>query len=834
MMISGMTGIAGASEISASGSTQQVSTEAEAASAEGSGSSEKEKESGKPAEGDSKKNSETEAGTEEKKTESDKTEEEKSEKEKSEEADSENKEENSSDKEENSADTEESSENKEDESKSEASEESGTDADANEAESSASDSASGMTSDSGSQETADDQDQRQEENQAADTGTGTDTQDGKAAINGSVISAEQEEQAVTTEPVGNMLPIKEEKAYLIIDSEDIDPSKVPLKTVFDELMYGDGSKVKIDPNRKAVWAYVKDADGKVIHDEYHEIKEGTTLDLSSISPSKTTYTFEMIVGNGVQLDYDATRYIVRVFIGSYQQDFVKFPLYKTDKNGKRSKVEPKDVVVQGFTGFGESGTMRTYILSEMEEGDQYYVGIESLLDEHPLLNFRAFGLEDFINMSATGQISPGMAEIARGKAGIVNSDMTNPENGFPVKVGTEQAITIPNTLMIYYIDVYPDTGKEEVQTESLKLYHFRVVTDAQSFEDEAFTVADNEMVNVKYSTSSTMLLDDFDVSQNISYWKGFENVTANQVILKKGYPADAEYYYALDAHSLIWEDANEHVVAAYNDWYHTLEEARENGLRDIKDELLPKDSERNGIYGYKANYDRDKGGQGFTVFFDDGTSFRFAIYFEELDPSMEYLMKDYDTAPVIGSQDPWFHMTGLKLDGRELDTYIVENGKSINMDTYYGYGYQTVMVNEVLTEDEIARLVPIFEVGDPDRVEIRLPGSDKELVSGQSQVDFSGKSKSAKDDDIANMVAIIDGHTKNYQVRVISKMSGPKLYVYDDYTDQGGDRFREILLNDYFEEKHDILIANVGDAPLTGLKVRLELDENANHVKLDD
>jgi hypothetical protein len=149
-----------------------------------------------------------------------------------------------------------------------------------------------------------------------------------------------------------------------------------------------------------------------------------------------------------------------------------------------------------------------------------------------------------------------------------------------------------------------------------------------------------------------MLLDDFDVSQNISYWKGFENVTANQVILKKGYPADAEYYYALDAHSLIWEDANEHVVAAYNDWYHTLEEARENGLRDIRDELLPKDSERNGIYGYKANYDRDKGGQGFTVFFDDGTSFRFAIYFEELDPSMEYLMKDYDTAPVIGSQDP--------------------------------------------------------------------------------------------------------------------------------------------------------------------------------------
>ena len=56
MMISGMTGIAGASEISASGSTQQVSTEAEAASAEGSGSPDKEKEYEKTAEGDSERN----------------------------------------------------------------------------------------------------------------------------------------------------------------------------------------------------------------------------------------------------------------------------------------------------------------------------------------------------------------------------------------------------------------------------------------------------------------------------------------------------------------------------------------------------------------------------------------------------------------------------------------------------------------------------------------------------------------------------------------------------------------------------------------------------------
>ena len=56
------------------------------------------------------------------------------------------------------------------------------------------------------------------------------------------------------------------------------------------------------------------------------------------------------------------------------------------------------------------------------------------------------------------------------------------------------------------------------------------------------------------------------------------------------------------------------------------------------------------------------------------------------------------------------------------------------------------------------------------------------------------------------------------------------IYVYDDYIDKSNRRFREVILDDYFEEKHDILIANIGDVPLSGLKVKLD----ATNVKLDD
>jgi len=647
---------------------------------------------------------------------------------------------------------------------------------------------------------------------------------GKNTAENAEIAVGQEEQAgesVSTDPMGTMLPIKEEKAYLVLGS-NIDPTKVPLETIFEELVYGDGSKVEIDSDSKAVWAYVKDAKGKAIHDEYHEIEKGATLDLSSISPSNTTYVLEMIVGKGKQLDYTARRFIVRVFIGDSQAEVLTISLWRTDKNGKRSKVEPKDTITQLYTG----GMSKMFVVPEIAEGDQYYIGIDSLLDEHPLLNTEACTVWDYLAAGLAGNKEPVTA-----MNNVVNVDMKDGKNGLAVSPGTDQDTVLANTFVLCYTNAKTGTIINSFDSRTISII---VSTDAQNFADEAFADHNGQWTDVMFTSTQNVLYDNLSYSTNEIFYKGFKNVTGNVVILKNGYSADAEYYYALDAHSLIWEDANEHVTGAYNGLYQTAEEAVSEGKRDIKDELIPKDGDRTGRYGYKANYNATSGGQEFTVFFDDDTSFRFIVRFEEFDPALDYYMKDYDAAPIVGSQDPWFHMTGLMLDGRELDTYIVENGKSINMDTYYGYGYQTIMVNEVLSEDQIARLVPLFEVGDPDRVEIRLPGSDQPLVSGKSKVDFSGWSKYSKDDDITNMVAIIDGHTKNYQVRVISKASGPKLYVYDDYTDKGGDRFREILLNDYFEEKHDILIANVGDAPLTGLKVRLELDENANHVKLDD
>ena len=193
--------------------------------------------------------------------------------------------------------------------------------------------------------------------------------------------------------------------------------------------------------------------------------------------------------------------------------------------------------------------------------------------------------------------------------------------------------------------------------------------------------------------------------------------------------------------------------------------------------------------------------------------------------------KFYDDIPTVGELDPWFRITGaLGEDGESLDTYVVENGKKINMDTLYGYGYQTIFINKYLSQNELKNLRPTFWYINEDRIDIRenehksagvFDGKLQE--SGITVRDFSS-------DRTQQYSAILDGEkVKNYMVNVVSKSKGPKLYVNGPVDDDGKMR-RSVFLNEYFEYKHDILIANIGDEILEDLDVKLD----AVNVKLDE
>ena len=141
-------------------------------------------------------------------------------------------------------------------------------------------------------------------------------------------------------------------------------------------------------------------------------------------------------------------------------------------------------------------------------------------------------------------------------------------------------------------------------------------------------------------------------------------------------------------------------------------------------------------------------------------------------------------------------------------------GENWNIDTYNDeYGYQTLFLNSSTVD--LSQLKPVFSTSSDENGTTKVyVGSEQK--SGESIQDFSKGT--------VQYTASYNNQTpRNYWVTFAKKEAGARLFV-------NGPSEREVLLTAQYGNKHDILIANIGDAKLTGLKVEL----NATHVKLDD
>ena len=128
----------------------------------------------------------------------------------------------------------------------------------------------------------------------------------------------------------------------------------------------------------------------------------------------------------------------------------------------------------------------------------------------------------------------------------------------------------------------------------------------------------------------------------------------------------------------------------------------------------------------------------------------------------------------------------------------------------YGYGYQTILINDV--NADLSKLQPTIWLANEERIKVYVNGI---LYNTGDIIDCSNGT--------VQFTAIIDGNQKNYQVTFVKKSAGSDLCVVGPTT-------HEVFLDEYFEYNHDILISNLGDTTLTGLRVEL----NATNCKLDD
>ena len=603
----------------------------------------------------------------------------------------------------------------------------------------------------------------------------------------------------------SMLPLEEVEAYLVLNGvEEQKLKSIPLSNVLNGLVNSNNEKITIPSNATDVWMYVKDENNEEVLDSYNHylISENSSLDLSTVA-GITSYTLELIVGSDGQLNANNVRYIIKVYVTNTISSEYSFNLYKQGKDGVRSKVVPD----QKTTAVGDlmfaSIEMTAYTLFSYDKTADYYLEMLESAEEHPNVKVKVYnGTAENLLFKMFGW-GDSVTDIT---SKIMNQDMTQKNAGY------SGDFTDPNNsngfLLVEYTIPDWETGIEK------KEYSLRAFAiDSSYSKSNLYSYENGQKKDVVCFSTREAIVENMVINPDASV-SDVSGIHGMYFMLNEGYSADKEYYVALELYDDNYgSDTISHVEKAVLGSFDSLEEAINQ--EDIQQQLFA----LNTNIGYKANFNYLNNGKFFTVFLDDGTVWKCNVRVMEYDSKFDpNYIRSFTDKPIIGEADPWFRVKGAEnSSGKKYDTYVVENGKNINMDTYYGYGYQTIFINDA--NANLSNIKPDFWYANTDRVYAVSKDSGNRVDENHTR-NFDNENQQYTG-------IIIDNgkeNERNYWV-TFKKLNnnGPELYVY-------GPNEREVILDEYFEFKHDILIANIGNAPLKDINVEL-LD--AENVKLD-
>lgn len=311
-------------------------------------------------------------------------------------------------------------------------------------------------------------------------------------------------------------------------------------------------------------------------------------------------------------------------------------------------------------------------------------------------------------------------------------------------------------------------------------------------------------------------LDPYEFDSTQFYWylepynengiSAYYTDKVNRMELPVGYGEHEEYYFVLDGPSGLEAASCDGPFMAF---YHPYRAQLKDSYGNVADEICPAD--RTTIPYGCLNSSLATPSLDFedyvaiSLFFESGASARWEFSAYKND-GVESDNSGFDVAPINHGGDPYFQITGE--EGIE-DIFVAHNSERRVLDTLYGFGYQTAFILD--SSVDMSHIKPTFEVAEGLKVH-----SGFEQISGESVKSFS-------EGPFYYTVHNDEAH-RNYNVEYAKQVSGPQLYVM-------GPEKRSIYLNEYFDNRHDILIANIGSEPLTGLKVELI---DAVNIKLDD
>lgn len=307
---------------------------------------------------------------------------------------------------------------------------------------------------------------------------------------------------------------------------------------------------------------------------------------------------------------------------------------------------------------------------------------------------------------------------------------------------------------------------------------------------------------------SSVKQKDADGGDYVSYTARRETVEGIDVYevqsLYAGYKANELYslkgrYYPADSNSA----NNEAVTAVYVGIYDSIASANAAGAENIRAKLFSYDED------YFADFSQ---GVYFTVFIgDDGTETQeiYTCYFrvEEGTEISHYL-----------ESESAVNFTGLKgTDGTDIPALCIEKDD----DSYGEYNYHMMLVPQ---GTDLTHVAPYFSV---------TPGA-KLYASGGNTPEVSGESYHDLSNGIMQYTATMENgiEAKNYWLQIITAEEGESLFISSLKDESAHTRFengiiysdREVLMDKYHGEYHDIFLANIGIEKITNLKAELVSD----------
>ena len=629
-----------------------------------------------------------------------------------------------------------------------------------------------------------------------------------------------------------LLPLKEVYATLEIIEDDVDHNfGVSNEFIFQNLKDLDGNPIEIDEDSKLLWTRkcencdsrdfpeLKEDFYRLRNDPLYEMNDnvfsGTSLPrdaIYDITSPEHTYITKMIIGSGKQLDSNNVIYNIILTVKPRYVFDIDFNFYTIDENNEKIYIDKYKETVKYFDYIYTASISRNYY------EDIYLSGI---IENYPDLYIEAGEIKAIDNV--TGEIIKDGFEVdfrfseeTPEGAQIIKNGLVSHGNGDAIYDEIYVSCKFDNETGFY-------SASEKV--------NLSITLDRYTVSSQMKNAANGSVISVKSSCGYTTRTHTNYLSVS-EITDGFYTVTNLSTVRNPNVNLRDKVIRSVEGRCFSYEDALQ--------------------KEDITDKLFGTDGE--GCQIKQTDHQDSPYDYNYTIYIQDEDSEEILrLYFEVCislytPPSVPAEKKEtWDSilTPVV-AEDDRFRVEGVSYNGIDLMPYVISNEKntlekniftsnrsirSQSLDASYADGYQTLFVFPPENTDMSKLSLDIFasEFVDKDNIYNAVTG---EKVNFDEPQDFSSGT-------VQYSVGLYerDYYTGQpdkteevfmlYTVNIVSPSAGgAKLFV-----NAPADK-RVITFNsDNFGDSHEILIANIGDEPLTGLNV--ELIDPVN-IELDD